>query len=120
MSLIDVSKAEHKRMLEWAIDNSGTEEVLDLRFHTNTDSYFTVFDSSDDVVEYGFDTILKLREYLEKMWGDSECMKAMILPCAVGIFKAKPQNIRKSKGISSTKSQLQDNDIEINDFVYVF
>ena len=118
MSLTDTCRNEMQRIFAWAEKNAAAENILATDSASGVDSFFVSCDGKDDWSEYGFNTIPELKEQLTEMWSGSDCMQEVIIPCAVGAFKAKPV-AKKSDGQLSSAAKSTDEDIEIKDFVYM-
>lgn len=115
MSVTGASHNEAMRIYNWAKKNFGATDIFSYA-EDKAESYFTPFDMENDTIEYGFDTILQLKEELAKMWSDSPYMQEVVIPCSVGAFKAKPGDALRESSLATET----DGDTIIKDFVYVF
>lgn len=117
MLLTDSDNEEKNRISVWASKHIGEINMLDYGHLTEAASYFIDFDNSDNCVEYSFDSIPELQMQLEKLWGNDDTMRKIILPCMVATFKGKP---RPENYIDNQTHTDTYNNVIIPDFVYAF
>ena len=115
MSTIKPSKDEKARIADWAKKNHLRRPPFDFFFDAERDSYFELFDDTNNFSEYGFDTLPELRRQLLKMWEGDPALEQAALLCAVAAFKSKRSELVR-KDISTEATSM----LAVPDFVYAF
>lgn len=58
----------------------------------NADTYYICSELSSRICPYDFNTIVELRNELEKLWKDNETMKKLIPVVLASVFKLRPSD----------------------------
>ncbi len=87
---MDKDKKEKERLFQWACRNSSknlTEKIFPC-IDKNEDSYFERCNKESDCLrEYAFQELPELKEELEHLWDNEECMNEIMVMVLAGAFK---------------------------------
>lgn len=98
---------EIRIFFDWSVRNEGNYSYT--KVDKNIESYFVKYDRKEYIKEYGFETIVELKEELTQMWLGAKYMEEVIKPVAVAAMKNQP----KDDG-NKNKTEV------LNEFIYIF
>ena len=102
-----IEDTEKRKIHEWVVTYKNSYSFP--RFEREKSTYFTEFDSNNNIVERNFKSVPQLRTELETMWKGT-VFEEIIVPCAVSAFKREP----------TQASIVKEGELRIPDFVYAF
>lgn len=110
-----------ERMLKWAESNYSQkrEQQILTKIMKETVSYWEERKMEQGIWEYGFETPLEIKEQLAELWKNNDVMQEMITISAVSLMKAFSRE--QEKDLLSVKDDaMEESEIEIPDYVYIF
>ena len=84
-----MSENEKDRLYKWAVLNSkrNNEGNCFTKIDKNQESYYEKYEDREYLTEYKFQTVPELREELQKLWPNEECMKQIETVVIVAAMK---------------------------------
>lgn len=92
---------------DWSIHNK--KNYSNFSVDKNMKSYFSQRNGNNYIVQYGFESILDLKEELGRMWSNDIDMEKIIKPVAVATMKNQPKNTNDRK-----ETEV------LNEYIYIF